>query len=474
MFVNVLSTIFYNMLYMSILAIIIGLVIMLLEEILDKIISPKFKVAIWGVFIIALILPINTNCEKENYIFNTLKQIQTISFKSDIDEARAEYENYIKNEETTIEEYNKVRNNLEIAKTKYFIFNMLLPIIWLMITSGLFVNYIYQNYKIKKFLFYKQEANIPSQKIKLAIEEASKEMRIKKELNTYIKENINSASIYGIFNPTILIPKEYENKDEKDLKYIFMHEIAHYKGGDLIINTLITILSNIYILNPLLFVFFKRIRQDLELKADQMVIENIEKEEYKKYATILINESVASTDRYKVQILNLVGVYNDLERRIYMINFSKYFFQKTLSIFLIAISIIAILSVTFFYGKNVDNTYKNYTFDLEKLQSYKTMYVGDFEAVKRIVKKLNLSKYVNAIAIKEKNVEITYTTTEQINEDSYAFHNFLNFDESQKQSIMKQNADAIFDLIENCENVTFIIKSPIDETTILNKYEFSR
>lgn len=472
-----LSVIFYNMLYMSVLAIIIGLVIMLIEEILDKIISPKFKIAIWGVFLIALILPINsqnTNYNKENYIFNTLKQIQTVSFKSDIDEARAEYENYIKNESTTIEGYNYVKNNLEIAKIKYFIFNMFLPILWALIVIGLAINYIYQNYKMRKMFLNKKEKNLPSEKIKKVIEEAKKEIRINKEINVYVKENINSASIYGILNTSVLVPKEYENKDEKDLKYIFMHEMAHYKGGDLIINTVVSILSILYVLNPICYIFFKRIRQDLELKADQIVLENIAKEDYKKYATILINESVASTDRYKVQILNLVGVYNDLERRIYMINFSKYFFQRTLSIFLVALSIISILSFTFFYGREVDRSYENYSFNLEKLQSYKTMYVGDFEAVKRIVKKLNLSRFLSWIKIEGKSVEVIYTASEKVDENSAAFYNFLNFEQTQKDEIMKQNADAMFYLIDNCENVTLTIKSPIDENVVLEDYKFAR
>lgn len=57
---------FYNVLYMSILAIIVGLVIYLIQEILDKKITPKWKITLWLVLLIALIVPINNSSKYQN------------------------------------------------------------------------------------------------------------------------------------------------------------------------------------------------------------------------------------------------------------------------------------------------------------------------------------------------------------------------------------------------------------------------
>ena len=48
---------FYMILYMSIFAVIVGFTIYLIQEIFDKKISPKWKIAMWGIFIISLIVP---------------------------------------------------------------------------------------------------------------------------------------------------------------------------------------------------------------------------------------------------------------------------------------------------------------------------------------------------------------------------------------------------------------------------------
>ena len=46
---------FYMIVYMSIFAVIVGFTIFLIQEILDKKISPKWKLDMWGNFIISLV-----------------------------------------------------------------------------------------------------------------------------------------------------------------------------------------------------------------------------------------------------------------------------------------------------------------------------------------------------------------------------------------------------------------------------------
>ena len=90
---------FYMILYMSIFAVIVGFTIFLIQEIFDKKISPKWKVIMWGIFILSLIIPFNVNgiYESNNIFMKILNPIQEISFKQEVDERQAEYNTYIQN-----------------------------------------------------------------------------------------------------------------------------------------------------------------------------------------------------------------------------------------------------------------------------------------------------------------------------------------------------------------------------------------
>lgn len=92
-----LTQIFYKVVYMSILGIIIGLIIYLIQEIFDKKITPKWKIAMWMILLISLILPINigSNYKNSNLLLSTLEPIQNISFKQKAQEKRALYNSYI-------------------------------------------------------------------------------------------------------------------------------------------------------------------------------------------------------------------------------------------------------------------------------------------------------------------------------------------------------------------------------------------
>ena len=54
-----IASIFYQILYMSILASVIGLIILLIQKIINRRISPQFKYFIWFSFVIMLIFPIS-------------------------------------------------------------------------------------------------------------------------------------------------------------------------------------------------------------------------------------------------------------------------------------------------------------------------------------------------------------------------------------------------------------------------------
>lgn len=62
------NPIFYKILYMSIISTIIGLIILIIQKIFDKKISPKWKCIIWLVYIFSLLIPFSFKTNINNYI----------------------------------------------------------------------------------------------------------------------------------------------------------------------------------------------------------------------------------------------------------------------------------------------------------------------------------------------------------------------------------------------------------------------
>ena len=108
------------------------------------------------------------------------------------------------------------------------------------------------------------------------------------------------------------------------------------------------------------------------------------------------------------------------------------------------------------------------------------LYIGDFNKVKTLVKKLSLGRYVKYMEIprtediKGRNIKIEYFTYGN-KETEPVFYEFLELPTERKEEILKKNAITILSLVENSNSVKFIIKeSPnYDAKTNIEK-EFTR
>ena len=472
---------FYNVLYMSILAIIVGLVIYLIQEILDKKITPKWKITLWLVLLIALIVPINNSSkyQNNNWLLKTLQPIQNISFKKEVQDKEALYNSYIQKEDTNYQDYKKVRSTKYNAYIKYTIFDIVLPVLW-----GIGIVYIiFKNIIIKIIIAVTSKKNKKiNERYNTILEECKNKLKIKRKIRLVNQKNKETPAIYGIVNPKILINEEFlEKYSNEEISYMFMHELSHYKGFDLYLNFLLKIINAIHWFNPFCYIFFKRIRQDIELKADSIAIKNLKAEDNKNYALtiikVLANRNYKS---YETEVLNLIGIQDDNQRRIYMIKFAPKFKEKVIRLSLLSISLISSLLIIFFIGKYTKIENDPFDFNYEDMVPYKVEYIGDFNKVKTLVKKLSLGRYVKYMEIprtedtKGRNIEIEYFTYGN-KETEPVFYEFLELSTERKEEILKKNAITILSLVENSNSVKFIIKeSPnYDAKTNIEK-EFTR
>jgi beta-lactamase regulating signal transducer with metallopeptidase domain len=151
------------------------------------------------------------------------------------------------------------------------------------------------------------QATTASTKVADIFEQCKNQLCAKTNISMKLTSTIASPSVCGLFRPTILIPQKLLAKlDSRNLKSIFLHELAHIKRGDLWISLLQTTLQIIYFYNPLLWIANATIRKVREQAVDETVLAAMG-EQANDYPETLLNISKLAFTRPALS-LRLIGV----------------------------------------------------------------------------------------------------------------------------------------------------------------------
>ncbi len=284
--------VFYNILYLSIIGSILGIIVLILRKTFDKKISPTWKFAMWLLVLVSLLVPFRFTIESRNS--------HEFFVSSGIDKLELEKNNLIANE-----------------SGKIFIY------IWLAVMCIIFLYYIITSIVMKKKI---GKEEVKDKKILDILENCKKQMGVEKKIKLIKQYYKKVPCIYGLFSTKILVTDEVLEKDEESLRYIFLHELAHYKRHDLVLNKLLIVITAVHWFNPILWYCFKQVRQDMELKADEMVLNKIQKNEEKNYAKTLVRLlPISQEEKEPVKLLCVTDGKKNMERRIKMIKLSDKF-----------------------------------------------------------------------------------------------------------------------------------------------------
>ncbi len=98
---------------------------------------------------------------------------------------------------------------------------------------------------------------------------------------------IASPMLIGFFHPGIILP--VGKLEEKELSYIFMHELIHYKQGDMFYKWLIQLVVCVHWFNPFVYLLEKEVNKSCELSCDEKVIFALDDNARREYGDMLIS-----------------------------------------------------------------------------------------------------------------------------------------------------------------------------------------
>lgn len=102
----------------------------------------------------------------------------------------------------------------------------------------------------------------------------------------YRSVSVSSPAVYGIFRPRIILP---EGVSESSLKYILLHEEAHIRRADNLWRILALLTACLHWFNPFSWVFLKFFFADMELACDARALKTLPESERKAYALALVS-----------------------------------------------------------------------------------------------------------------------------------------------------------------------------------------
>ncbi len=307
---KLITSLFCQTVYMSLIATVIGSVIAILRKVMQKKNLPKYNYILWVFFVIALVFPITLPSRLSIYNYIDVGQVKLES-KTDYN-MESTFLNENAGEETKISEKdfwgNKSQNPVLHEKD-------ILADIWFGITGFLLVmTVVFQCY------FQKQVGNqiITEKRIVDIFERCKKKLKIKKQIKL-VRPQIERKKpcTVGVFDVKILLDDEILCYGDEALTSIIMHELCHYKRKDRYVSCLIGILSKIHWFNPVISKLFTYMRADIEYATDEMSLNELGNKGFSMYCKtmgVIATENITQQER--VEILGFAEKTSEVSRRI--------------------------------------------------------------------------------------------------------------------------------------------------------------
>ncbi len=173
-----------------------------------------------------------------------------------------------------------------------------------------------------------------------------KELHIRRDILLYASNRLTSPVSYGWLCPTVIIPRDLDIRlSSQDIRFVFLHELQHYKHRDPLVNNFVCLLQIAYWFNPFIRYGFRRLQADREIACDHWVIQIIGKEQRLNYGhTLLKYAEQKKKGWYKPPLSALNDNKNLLKQRILeIIDYEKpSLLQKIKAMFSVCLTLLMI------------------------------------------------------------------------------------------------------------------------------------
>ena len=105
------------------------------------------------------------------------------------------------------------------------------------------------------------------------LDECRAELRVRRRVRPLEGGHQWGPTLFGFLRPRLIVSgASLRELTEDELRHVFLHELAHVKRGDVLVNWLATLLHAVHWFNPFVWVAVSRLRAERELACDELVL----------------------------------------------------------------------------------------------------------------------------------------------------------------------------------------------------------
>lgn len=279
------------------------LLLFLFKPLFKKKISKQWQYYIWLIVIARLLFPFAPEINLVGNLFQAIDNsvLQTENIMPSEQNSFNLDESNFSNNYTTMKQISIESNQWEksVIKQVQRILTLLIQniwLIWLVVALMLLTRKItiYQS-----FAKYIRAGRIEVSDIEVLEQfgEIMEKAGVKKVIRFYTNSLISSPLLIGFFSPSIVLPSI--ELSHSDFQYTILHELMHYKRGDMFYKWLVEITICLHWFNPLIYLMGSEIRRACELSCDEAVIMNLDYSQKRAYGDNLLNAMGVLGGNYK-------------------------------------------------------------------------------------------------------------------------------------------------------------------------------
>ncbi|WP_129598104.1 M56 family metallopeptidase [Anaerophilus nitritogenes] len=462
-----MENIFNSLLIASFYATVVGVITILIKVVLKNRLSPQWHYIIWIVLILKLLVPFGPKSTVS--LFNIIPQFSQQSQQHILDQHNPiiQRSNSILPIENSLESKKNIKAETKVIKTVVN-WKELVSYGWFIGAVFMMLWMIFAYCSLYKKLC--KSTYIADRRLLNLLKDCKVQMMVRRNIPLLVQDVVSIPSLVGMINPKILLTHQVAKLSDKEIRYILLHELAHYKTKDIMMSFLLVTLQIIHWFNPVIWYCFRQIRRDMEVATDAKVLSNLEMTEHKEYGrTILTILEFCSKPKFDPILIGMADDRKSIERRLRMITRSGFFKSKKNVTIIIGMICLVVLGGTFltngisdrneYYSidRSLSSVYKQ-----EDLLKYRSRYMGDASNISNLLDRLPFGDLKEGISLattsKPYGITINYNLSN------------INIGREKVEETLYSNALIMFVLIENVDHIIF----KDTNTTEQFRYQFLR
>lgn len=229
-------------------------------------------------------------------------------------------------------------------KSALFDWRGVLCTVWLvgMVVFGGYV--LFCNYRLWRIVT--SQRLVTQQNILELLEDCKGQLGLQTVIGIVETDKVKTPCLFGYLRPRLLLPAgALDELSIEQLRYVFIHELAHLKRNDIFIGWLMAVVQVLHWFNPAVWYAMAQISADRELACDELALSTLNENEPTEYGSTILTFLERFSRQHKLPAMAGIAENQSLaKRRITMI--TK--FKNRKASFVPAIVIMALLAATTF------------------------------------------------------------------------------------------------------------------------------